>query len=131
VFNQALKNLILIRKIGGHHSMTKIQGKEAYNYGFLFGLVREQLALLESAKYKKIGIWKKARAASREVKIEELFQEIMRKKFESYSSEDAMNSLEADLKYMVQDSENWDDVDDEQASYLGDVLRSLLAKGTS
>jgi|TARA_R110002074_G_scaffold349634_1_gene520354 hypothetical protein len=111
--------------------MSKIQGKEAYNYGFLFGLVREQLVLLESAKYKKIGVWKKARAASREIKIEELFLKIMKKKFESHSSDNAMNSLDADLKYMVQDSENWDDVDDEQASYIGDILRRLSAKGTS
>jgi len=77
--------------------MSKIQGKEAYNYGFLFGLVREQLAVFESAKYKKIGIWKKARGVSRQIKIEKLLLEIMRKKFESYSPEDAMNSLNDDL----------------------------------
>jgi Mg2+ and Co2+ transporter CorA len=109
--------------------MAKIHGNDAYNYGFLFGLVREQLAVHESAKHKKPGMWKKARAASREAKLEKLLRKIMEKKLDSLSSSDAMSSLNDDLMFMVQDYEIWGDVDDQQASYIGDILRKWSTAG--
>lgn len=108
--------------------MTIVQGKDAYDYGVLFSLVREQLSILESAKYKKPGMWAAARAASREAKIEKIITKILKKKFDSLSPSDALNSLNEELIFMVQNTDVWDEVNDEQANYIGDIIRKMSAK---
>lgn len=100
---------------------TPLDSEENYLYGMMFSLVRDQLKALDKARFKKSGVWAKARGASRELKIEETLRDILKRKSDRIPDEQVIQSLQVDLIFIAEDNEVWDDVDMEQANYVAEI----------
>jgi len=102
--------------------MPRLDSKEIYLYGMMFSLVNDTLKLFEKCRHKKPSMWDKARGASRELKIEKILREILKRKLDKNPNDQERGKLLIDdLSYIVEDNNVWHGVNNEHADYVKKV----------
>lgn len=95
--------------------------KEAYLYGTLLELVREQLIAWDKHRRGKLGMWGRARASSRNNTIDKFLQKIIDHK-DAHGHSEPVDKVVEDLETIRRDTSEWGAVSDEQLDFLRKLL---------